>query len=734
MTQSFSTPTPQAPWFEANQRYLMAEVNQLRQMLEQKMAQLTAQTASTQAASPASEPLLAVHQTTSPNIQPPPVLNRLCEQFALSAFERQILLLCAGVELSRPLVSLCAALHGNPQQAYPTFGLAFSLFPEGHWAAVTPDAPLRRWQMIEIMAGAELTGSPLRIDEHILHKLMGILGGDPRLQGIVKPLPNSFTAPLPASHQQIAGQIAEQIAPSGLMTDSQTPVIQLWGEDGATKQAIALAAATQHQRSLHVIEAEALPSDRSQVNQLQCLWERESLLNQSVLLLNCDHLPTATTGEAAQLQTIVARLIENNCRPLIITSRDRLPQRQRPFFDLEVSSPTPCEQRQLWHTHLGETAISLNGHIDQLVTYFNLSASAIQMVCKRLGDGEKAGDRRQEAEGRRQELEVRRQESGARSQEAEAKRQKLGARQEAIGKRLGASVNVQDLLWRHCLEQARPALGELAQRMILSASWEDLVLPKAEFQVLQTIAAHVRQRTTVYEHWGFADRGSRGLGISALFAGSSGTGKTLAAEVLANELKLDLYRIDLSTVVSKYIGETEKNLRRIFDGAEQGGAILLFDEADALFGKRSEVKDARDRYANMEVAYLLQRIEAFRGLAILTTNLKDSLDQAFLRRIRFVVQFPFPDATHRERIWRCSFPPQTPLESLNFKTLAKFNIAGGNIRNIALNAAFLAADAAESVGMKHIIKAAQNEYIKLERPLTELRDRDIKQYLPELKD
>ena len=197
----------------------------------------------------------------------------------------------------------------------------------------------------------------------------------------------------------------------------------------------------------------------------------------------------------------------------------------------------------------------------------------------------------------------------------------------------------------------------------------------------------------VYHQWGFAQRGGRGLGISALFAGASGTGKTLAAETLANELNLDLYKIDLSMVVSKYIGETEKNLRRIFDGAEKGGAILLFDEADALFGKRSEVKDARDRYANMEVAYLLQRIEAYRGLAILTTNLKASIDQAFLRRIRFVVQFPFPDAAQREMIWRCSFPKQMPFGELNFRTLAKLNLAGGNIRNIALNAAFLAADA-----------------------------------------
>jgi SpoVK/Ycf46/Vps4 family AAA+-type ATPase len=236
---------------------------------------------------------------------------------------------------------------------------------------------------------------------------------------------------------------------------------------------------------------------------------------------------------------------------------------------------------------------------------------------------------------------------------------------------------------------------------------------------LRDIAAHVRQRAKVYEGWGFAGKSGRGLGISALFAGASGTGKTMAADVLARELRLDLYRIDLSSVVSKYIGETEKNLRRVFDAAEAGGAILLFDEADALFGKRSDVKDSHDRYANMEVSYLLQRMEAYRGLAILTTNLKDALDTAFLRRIRFIVRFPFPDATQRAEIWQRIFPSQTPTEDLDVKKLAKLNVAGGNIRNIALNAAFFAADAGEPVGMKHLLRAAQSEYVKLERPLTD---------------
>ena len=267
--------------------------------------------------------------------------------------------------------------------------------------------------------------------------------------------------------------------------------------------------------------------------------------------------------------------------------------------------------------------------------------------------------------------------------------------------------------------QSRQRLDGLAQRIEPSATWDDLILPEAQRQILREMASHVRQRATVYERWGFSAKGLRGLGISALFAGASGTGKTMAAEVLAGELRLDLYRIDLSSVVSKYIGETEKNLRRVFDAAELGGAILLFDEADALFGKRSEVKDSHDRYANIEVSYLLQRMEEYRGLAILTTNIKSALDTAFLRRIRFVVQFPFPDAAQRAEIWRRIFPSGTPTEGIEVAKLSRLNVAGGNIRNVAINAAFLAAAAREPVRMSHLLRAARTEYAKLEKPLTE---------------
>jgi SpoVK/Ycf46/Vps4 family AAA+-type ATPase len=278
-------------------------------------------------------------------------------------------------------------------------------------------------------------------------------------------------------------------------------------------------------------------------------------------------------------------------------------------------------------------------------------------------------------------------------------------------------------LWQDCTEGARPALDELALRIEPAAGWSELVLPEAQIAALHQLAAQVRQRLRVHGDWGFAAQGSRGLGISALFHGESGVGKTMACEVLARELALDLYRIDLSGVVSKYIGETEKNLRRVFDAAEDCGAILLFDEADALFGKRSEVKDSHDRYANIEVSYLLQRMEAYRGLAVLTSNLRASLDPAFIRRLRFVVHFPFPDLAQREAIWRRAFPAATPCTGLDYAKLARLSMAGGHIRNIAINAAFLAAAEDQAVAMRHIAQAAHHEAAKHERPLPDAQTR-----------
>jgi SpoVK/Ycf46/Vps4 family AAA+-type ATPase len=280
-------------------------------------------------------------------------------------------------------------------------------------------------------------------------------------------------------------------------------------------------------------------------------------------------------------------------------------------------------------------------------------------------------------------------------------------------------------VWTECREMLRPRLDLLAQRLDAKATWPDLVLPDESLGLLRQIVSQAGKRYSVYHDWGFAERMNRGLGISALFCGESGTGKTMAAEVIANDLGLHLYRIDLSAVVSKYIGETDRNLRRLFDAAEQGGAILFFDECDALFGKRSEVKDSHDRYANIEINYLLQRMESFTGLAILATNMKSALDQAFLRRLRFIVNFQFPGAAERARIWQRALPAQIPTEGLDFERLSRFNLSGGNIHSIVLNAAFNAAQRGSPVTMQLMLSAVRAELRKLEKQINEAEFRSV---------
>jgi SpoVK/Ycf46/Vps4 family AAA+-type ATPase len=258
-------------------------------------------------------------------------------------------------------------------------------------------------------------------------------------------------------------------------------------------------------------------------------------------------------------------------------------------------------------------------------------------------------------------------------------------------------------------------MGVYARRLIPRYRLKDIVLPDDQMHHLQEICSHLRHRHTVYFKWGFENRFALGKGLNILFSGSSGTGKTMAADIIANEFKLDLYQIDLSAIVSKYIGETEKNLSRIFKEASSGNLILFFDEADALFGKRSEVKDAHDRYANIEIDYLLQKMEDHEGIVILATNLSKNLDEAFLRRLHFSLEFPFPDENQRLLIWKKIFPPETPIEAdIEFSFLAeRFSLSGGNIKNVAMTAAFYAAEDESAVRMPHIILALKRELQKM---------------------
>ncbi len=604
----------------------------------------------------------------------PNALEQLLQRFGLTTFERDLLLLCAGFELDRRFGDLIGRLQKphsgdlrfvEPPRRTPDFSLALSILDDGHWSALAPHSVLRRARLIEIEATGPLASRSITIEEVVLHYLTGLTQLDERLLPFLRPV--SPPSLLTTGQEQT---INRAVAAWSQATTSRPPAIQLLGLDEATRRGLAAATCFQAGLTPFVLDLDALPQAAVEREPLLDLWARDAILGDLALVVELDDLETHSTA----LKT-TRRLVERLPGCVILSGDAVLGATDRSLARVEAAPATQAEQHGLWTAALGPAALSLNGQLDRLVQQFTLTPSAIREITD-------------EAHG------------------------------ETHGGTLGGEPDAGEL-WRACRRHARGGLDDLAQRIPAAASWDHLVLPEPQLKVLRQVATHVRQRARVYEDWGFANRSPRGLGISALFAGTSGTGKTMAAEVLAGELELDLYRIDLSATVSKYIGETEKNLRRIFDAAEASGAILLFDEADALFGKRSEVKDSHDRYANLEISYLLQRIEAYRGLAILTTNLQRNLDDAFVRRLRFILQFPHPGSAERAAIWQRIFPPQTPIDSLDTSKLARLSVTGGHIKSIALHAAVLAADDNTGVTMRHVLQAAHAEYAKLGKSLSD---------------
>jgi hypothetical protein len=668
-------------WAEANQAYLATVLGLVREALEAHARRDGANDEGGETGGRSEPPRQAPEPEPWPFPDAPPALEIVADLFDLSPFARALLALTAGIELDARFAPLCAQAQGDPQRAYPTFGLALAALPGAAWAELSPEAPLRRWRLLEVQSSGNggLAASRLAIDERILHFLAGVDHRDQRLEHLTDPVHPS--GPLVPSHRLLAERVATIW--SDAATRGTLPTIQLCGPDPASRRAVAAAVCDRLELELVAMSAEALPTAPRELDDLLRLWQREMMLGSGALLLDAGEVDA---GADAAREAALQRFVERLDGPLFLASRERRRGRERPLIAIDVARPTIGEQRDLWRDRLGglaEKGLDLIPTIEGLAEQFDLPAPRLEAAAATA----------------------------------------LGALGAANGQAPGGAA-VATALWDACRQQARPRLDDLAQRIEPTATWDDLILPSRERDLLATIAAHIGQRTTVFEKWGMGGGGWRGQGVSALFAGPSGTGKTLAAEVLAGALRLDLYRIDLAITVSKYIGETEKNLRRVFDAAEEGGAILLFDEADALFGKRSEVKDSHDRHANIEVSYLLQRMESYRGLAILTSNLKDSLDPAFLRRLRFMLQFPFPDADQRAGIWRRAFASATPTEGLDVEKLSRLNVSGGNIRNIALSAAFLAAAERVPVRMAHLLEAARIELIKVGRPLTDAETRD----------
>jgi hypothetical protein len=617
------------------------------------------------------------HVPMDSTMDPPPALAILGRRLALTAFELDVLLLCVGFELDTRIAGLCAHAHDDPLRAYPTFALALTLFDDASWDATSFERPLRRWQLVEIerRSALPLALSPLRSDSRTVDFVKGFNRLDERLAILAVSLQSEGDESLPPSQSALVERIA--LAFGQERSDGTT--IQLVGPDTGAKLQIARAAARRLGRHAWRMKATWLPLAPPDLDDIGRLWLREALLSPTLLMLDVEDVGDEREVEAARA---ARRLLSRLAMDVLLVARSAWPVKEETQLILDVRSPTPREQLEAWSSVLssvpGTPALA-----PQLAAQFSLDVPTIERIA-----------------------------STVIAEESDAPAERI---------------------WEECFLALRPRLDTLAQRIDVKARWDDIVLPAEQEAQLRQIAAQVRGRYTVYEEWGFGERLSRGLGISALFAGDSGTGKTMAAEVLASELRLPLYRIDLSAVVSKYIGETEKNLRTVFDAADAGGFILFFDEADALFGKRSEVRDSHDRYANIEVNYLLQRIEAYRGLAILATNARAALDTAFVRRLRFIVNFPHPSVPDRRRIWERSFTEKIPVEELDLDRLARFNATGGVIHSASLGAAFAAASNGGVLTMPLVLASLKTEYRKLNRPISEaeFRTADASSPLPQ---
>jgi len=596
--------------------------------------------------------------TAQPDLADDSALARLRGVFGLSRFERDVLLLAAAPELDGTFATLFAQASGDAARAYPTLSLALAALPEPAWSAVTPDAPLRHWRLVQIDGPSVVTGV-LRADEAIVNTLLGFAHHDSRLEPYSSDLLGDSSI-LSAEQNAVASAVVS------LWSRNDRAHVQLVCPDRLLARAVTRRVAESTGVAPLVLRHASMPLDPGDLLAVLRACERDVLIRGGFAVLECDD------GDDPHRRRTIELIVERFGPALLVLAPSRVHLSQEGVVTLDVTRPTRDEQSAYWEASLGADGADAAGR--RLAAQFDLDLATIGTVAASVAPDATADD-----------------------------------------------------VWDAVRAQARPQLDALAERIESPARRSDLVLAPDRRRLLRQIVHHVRYRDLVYHRWGFADSVSGESGLTVLFSGASGTGKSLAARVLANELRLDLYRVDLSAVFSKYIGETEKNLRQIFDAAESGGVVLLFDEADALFGKRSEVSDSHDRHANVEVSYLLQRLERFNGVAILTTNMREAFDAAFMRRFRFVVEFPFPDAVLRQRIWRRTFPAATPTDGLDFALLAKLAIPGGNIRNIALNATVrAAARAAGAVGMEDVAAAVRVEYAKLDRSM---HDPDLTRWL-----
>lgn len=609
-------------------------------------------------------------------------LIRVGQLFALGRFERDLLLLALAPEIDLRYERLYAYIQDDVTKKRPSVDLALRIFcidPAARLAmrsVFASDGPLLRRRLIQLYDDGQrqssLLARAIKIDERILAELLGQMAVDaPLAPFVTRTLPQRSISDL-VLPPALLGQLRQTMSggPDRL-------VIALQGSYGSGRGAIAEALCAEAGMPLLKVDLDRLTASDLIPEEAMRRVGREALLSDAaVLWQGVDRLLHDDGLVAWRLGLLEVLDEQRGCSflPLEQPWEARGALRQSTFLRIELPTPSYSEREQLWRQRLNGDAPD-EAALQALASTFRLSGGQIRDAV---------------------------------------------AMARSLARWRGEQLALQDFQ-AACRAQSSGKLDSLAHKIRTTYGWNDIVLPIDQFSMLREICAQVRHRRTVLETWGFERRLAMGKGVNVLFAGPSGTGKTMAAEIIASDLGLELYKVDLSTMVSKYIGETEKNLDRIFTAAREANAILFFDEADAIFGKRSEVKDAHDRYANIEVGYLLQKMESYDGIVILATNLRKNLDDAFIRRLHVAIDFPFPEEPDRLRIWRKAFPPEAPLaDDVDLAFVARqFKLSGGNIRNIALLSAYVAAEAGGPISMVHLIHATKREYQKLGKLITE---------------
>ncbi len=618
-------------------------------------------------------------------------LDRLRRNFGLSPTETRALMVLIAIEMSTRHRQLMRYLCNEASRVHPDPGLLATLVYDGPATRdalvrdLALDAPLFRHRLIELVGGRRQADDtpfllrPLRVNQRVLELTSDYFRLDREVAGVAELIE------APPSFARLLVDATAKRAAVELLRARGGPVPCVAGPEGSGRRSLVYGAAHELGAPVLRVRCEALPADPAELARVGLAIAREATLWGAVLLLGgVDLLGGGGSGEgdgdgdgarADRAAAVESSIIARYDGPVALTSghvQTRPVRFERGLAFINLGVPSEVQRLELWQRALGagtpleaaERAASryplTGGNIERA------AASALALA-KARGEPVSGGDIH----------------SGVRST-LDVKLSSLGVR----------------LAWRQ--------------------TWADLVLPEDSLEELRELIARVRHRRRVYEEWGFARKVAKGLGLSALFRGPPGTGKSMVAGILAEELALDLYQIDLSRIVSKYVGETEKNLANMFDAAEAGHAILLFDEADSLFAKRTEVKSSVDRYANLEVNYLLQRMETFNGITILTTNLDSSIDEAFRRRISFRVDFQMPPPEERAKLWRAMIPGEAALEpDIDFARLAqRYEMSGGYIRNAVLRAAFLAADEGSAIAMRHLLRAANLEYVGMGKVLS----------------